>query len=186
MRAIAVMRHEVVSLGLESFSIGAGKSSGGKVRPEFVQWVAETSKDRYEAAHGFSEIARRYEAKNERKLNVAEHVGKLVWHSIQEQEFKGLHVAGGILEKVRDVAKQEGIHGARDKDVVSKTWVTYRGVVHLGMAMDYCEDNPDPGLNVLHVAERIRQGLSQNFPKKTREPYVAPDGQISFHYISNT
>ncbi|WP_243614663.1 hypothetical protein [Shimia aestuarii] len=45
MAAITVMKHEVVSLGLDSFPIGAGKTS-----PAFVQWVAETSQDRYEAA----------------------------------------------------------------------------------------------------------------------------------------
>ncbi|MFT6676374.1 MAG: hypothetical protein ACJAVM_002577 [Sulfitobacter sp.] len=184
--AITVMKHEVVSLGLDSFPIGSGKTSGGKNSPEFVQWVAETSRDRYEAAHEFSAIARRYEARNERKLNIAEEVGKRVWDSIQAQEFKGLHVAGGILEKVRKIAKQEGIQGARDKDVLSRTWVTYRGVVHLGMAMDYCEDNPGKGLKVLDVAERFRQGLSQGFPKKTTKSYVSDSDQISFRFISNT
>jgi len=174
--AIEVMRQEVVSLSLSNFPIGAGKNA-----PEFVHWVAETSTARYEAAHEFSAIARRYETKNERRLNIAEHVGKLVWDSIQSQEFKGLHVAGGILEKVRTIAKQEGIQGARDKDVLSRTWMTYRGVVHLGMAMDYCEDNPGKGLEVLDVAERFRLGLSQGFPKGTRKPYVPEAEQISFY-----
>lgn len=180
MAAITVMKHEVVSLGLDSFPIGAGKTS-----PAFVQWVAETSRDRYEAAHEFSAIARRYETRNERKLNIAEYVGKLVWDSIQAQEFKGLHVAGGILEKVRKIAKQEGIQGARDKDVLSRTWVTYRGVVHLGMAMDYCEENPGKGLSVLDVAERLRLGLNQGFPKKTGKPYVPDVEQISFRFNSD-
>ncbi|OUS37727.1 hypothetical protein A9Q94_04965 [Rhodobacterales bacterium 56_14_T64] len=184
MRAIDVMRHEVVSLGLSNFPFGAGKTKGKAKNDKFVRWVAETSVERYEAAHEYSEISKRYDGKNERKLNVAEYVGKLIWHSIQEQDFTGLYVAGGILERVRKIARDEGIHGARDKDVVSKTWVTYRGVVHLGMAIDYCEENPNQGLNVLQVAERIRRGLSQNCPKKTSKPYVSSDDQISFCYIS--
>jgi hypothetical protein len=175
LRAINVMRHEVVSLGLVNFPIKAGKNA-----PEFVHWVAETSIERQQAAHDFSEIAHRYNTRNERRLNIAEHVGKLVWDSIQRKEFKGLHVTGGILEQVRTIAKQEGVQGARDKDVLSRTWMTYRGVVHLGMAMDYCEDNPGMGLEVLDVAEKIRLGLSQGCPKKTRQPYVPEEGQFSF------
>lgn len=38
LRAIDIMRHEVVSLGLENFPVS--RSS----HPEFVQWVAETAR----------------------------------------------------------------------------------------------------------------------------------------------
>lgn len=103
-----------------------------------------------------------------------------MWDSIQRQEFKGLHGTGGILEQVRTIAKQEGIQRARDKDVLSMTWMTYRGGVHLGMAMDYCEDNPGMGLEVLDVAEKFRLGLRQGFPKKTRKPYVLEEEKFSF------
>ncbi|KPA20839.1 hypothetical protein shim_27530 [Shimia sp. SK013] len=77
LRAIEVMRQEVTSLGLGSFPMGPGH----KRSPNFVLWVAETSQARYEAAHEYSQILQRCEAKNERKLNIAEHVGKLVWDS---------------------------------------------------------------------------------------------------------
>ncbi len=185
MRAIGVMRHEVVSLGLDSFPIGRQRAGQAQNNPEFVQWVAETSAERYGAAHEYSEISQRHQKKNQRKLNVAEHIGKLVWDSIQKQRYQGLHVAGGLLEQVRDEAKALAVDGARDKDTLRKIWNCYRGVVHLGMAMDYCEDNPDSDLNVLHLAERFRKGLSESSPKGTTKPYVDLAEQISFVYISN-
>jgi len=185
LQALKVMRHEVVSLGLGTFPIREGASATQENNPDFVRWIAKTAEERYEAAHVLNEIAQRYETKNERKLNVAEHIGKRVWLSILEQRFQGLHVAGGILEQVSDEAKAQGVHGARDKDGLREIWKTYRGVVHLGMAMDHCEDNPDAALNVLHVAERFRKALSQNCPKGTSKPYVDQSEQISFLYLSN-
>ncbi len=179
LRAIDIMRHEVVSLGLENFPVS--RSS----HPEFVQWVAETAKYRQDAAHTFHEIAGRYERKNERKLNVAEYIGKRVWDSIQTKRFQGVQVKGGLLEQTRDYAKQNGVGGARDLDVLRRIWSTYRGVVHLGMAMDYCEDHPETTWHVLHLAEKFRSGLSSNCPKGTSLPYVDPKTQISFLYISN-
>ncbi|PTX72912.1 hypothetical protein [Sulfitobacter mediterraneus] len=184
MRGIDVMRQEVVSMGLPNFPIGRRDAEQKRNRPEFVQWVAETSAARYDAAHECAGIIGRYERKNERKLNVAEEIGKLVWDSIQSQRFQGLHVTGGILEQVRDLAKALGISGARDKDTLRKIWSCYRGVVHLGMAMDYLEDNPETDLHLLHIAERFRKGLSQNCPKGKCKPYVAISEQISFLYIS--
>ena len=177
-RAIDVVRHEVVSLGLENWPVGKSSS------PRFVQWAAETAQSRYDAAHKFHEIVKRYEGKNERKLNVAEYIGKCVWDSIQVERFQGVQVKGGLLEQTRDYAKQNGVGGARDLDVLRKIWSTYRGVVHLGMAMDYLEDHPETAWHVLHLAERFRIGLSSNCPKGTSTPYVDPEGQLSFLYIS--
>ncbi|MBU2941888.1 hypothetical protein Q8W25_19835 [Shimia thalassica] len=180
-RAIAAMRHEVVSLGLESFPIrGRGEND-----PEFVRWVAETSAERHEAAHAYAAIAQRYDRQNKRKLNVAEHIGKLVWDSIQDQRFQGLQTKNGILAQVREDAKAQSVEGARDKDTLRKIWKCYRGVVHLGMALDYCEDNPDSHRNVLHLAERFRLGLNRNCPKGTKTPYVSESNQISFLYLSS-
>jgi hypothetical protein len=179
LRAIEVIRREVVSLGLQNFPVG------GSSHPDFVQWVAHTAQGRYDAAHEFGAIARRYESKNERKLNVAEYIGKCVWDSIQAENFQGVQVKGGLLEQTRDYAKQNGVGGARDLDVLRKIWSTYRGVVHLGMAMDYCEDYPETKWHVLHLAETFRAGLASNCPKGTSSPYVDPEGQISFLYISD-
>lgn len=184
LHAIEVMRHEVSGLSLESFPIFKKGDGQQQNSPDFAHWVAETSADRREAAHQYADIVQRYQKKNERKLNVAEYIGKHVWQTIQEQGYQGVQVPGGILEEVRNVARELGVTGAKDEDTVRKIWKSYRGVVHLGMAMDFCEDHPRSGLHVLHVAERIRQGLSKNCPKGTSKPYIEPSEQISFLYIS--
>jgi len=177
--AIEVMRHEVVSMGLDSFTITEASS------PKFVRWVANTAQRRYEAAHAYHEIAQRYESKNERHLNIAEFIGKKVWDSIEARRFQGLQVAGGLLEQTSDYARDMGVRGAKDLDVLRKIWKRYRGVVHLGMAMDYIEEHPETRVHVLHLAERIRLGLSTNCPKGTSIPYVDPQEQISFLYVSD-
>lgn len=151
---------------------------------ELVQWVAKTSGQRHEAIYAFGETVRRYEEKNERKLNIAEEIGNMIWVSIQDKMFEGVQTRTGILAQLRDQAIASGLRGARDKDTVRKIWDTYRGVVHVGMALTYCEDNPDPNLNVLHVAERFRRDLSQHCPRGTSSPYVNPKRQISFYYSS--
>lgn len=176
--AIQVMRHEVVSLGLENFPIS------NSTHPNFVKWTASTAQLRYDAGREFCGIAQRFDSKNERKLNVAEYIGKLVWESIATKRFQGLQAKGGILEQTQDFAKQNAIRGARDKDVLRKIWKAYRGVVHLGMAMDYCEEHPETTLHVLQIAETFRAGLASNHPKGWPEPYVGSEGQISFKYIT--
>ena len=82
--AIEVMRHEVVSMGLESFPITEASS------PKFVRWAATTAQPRYEAAHAFYEVAQRYEGKQERQFNIAEYIGKKVWDSIETGKFQGV------------------------------------------------------------------------------------------------
>ena len=146
--------------------------------------MAETAGERHEAAFELSQTFNRYEDRNERKLNVAEQIGKLVWLSIQDKKFEGVQTNNGLLKQVQDDARKHDVSGAKDKDTVRKIWNTYRGVVHLGMAIDYCDESPDQNLNVLHVAERFRRDLSQSCPKGTSKPYVDPAEQISFLYIS--
>lgn len=185
--AINAVRHDVINGRLELLPDQSGVSWVDE--PENARlalWVAKTSVARHEAVRRLADIQRRYSPDNERKLNVAEHIGKLVYLSIQDQKYQGLQVRGGILEQVSDVAKENGISGARDKDTLRKIWITYRGVVHLGMAIDYCEDAANPALDVLHVAEHFRKALCENAPGKIKTPYVDPDSQISFVYISST
>ena len=177
--AIEVMRHEVVSMGLESFPITEASS------PKFVRWAATTAQPRYEAAHAFHEIAQRYEGKQERQFNIAEYIGKKVWDSIETGKFQGVQVAGGLLEQTSEYAREMGVRGAKDLDVLRKIWKRYRGVVHLGMAMDYIEDHPGTRAHVLQLAERFRSGLSNNCPKGTSASYVDPQEQISFLYVSD-
>lgn len=185
-KAIANAKHEVVALRLDA--LGRDKDTDWMSHPlnaEFVTWIAQTSAKRHEASYEFHQTARRYEERNERKLNVAEHVGKLIWLSIQDRKFGGVQTEEGILKQVRDQARANGISGARDLDVLREIWKTYRGVVHLGMAMDYCEDHPDIAQNVLWLAEAYRQDLSQSCPKGTKIPYVPEDVQFSFCYLSS-
>lgn len=152
---------------------------------EFIQWIAKSSSERDEANYDFLQTARRYEERNERKLNVAEHIGKLIWHSIQDKRFEGVQTPEGILKQVSDQALKCQISGARDLDTLRKIWNAYRGVVHLGMAIDYCDDYPGHKENVLFLAENFRLGLSRFCPKGTKKPYVSEDEQIIFYYYSD-
>lgn len=186
-RAIRNVKHDVVGSRLREWmdEIGPRRLADGN-HSDFTYWVATTSSTRNEAAFAFSETGKKYERKNERKLNIAEYIGHVVFMSIQDEKFEGVQVDGGILDQVRAEARNEKINGARDKDTIRKVWNTYRGVVHLGMAISYCEENPEQGLNILHLAEEFRRCLSENCPKGTKNPYVDPEGQISFLYISKT
>lgn len=186
-RAIANAKNEVVALRLEALSKSHGNDwVGDPQNAEFVRWIAKTSSERHEASYEFSLTARRYEEPNERKLNIAEHIGKLVWLTIQDKRFEGVQTDDGILNQVRNQALENGISGAKDLEVLRKIWKTYRGVVHLGMAIDYCKELPDPKPNVLLVAENFRRCLSHFCPRGTRKPYVSADAQIMFSYFSNT
>ena len=179
-----------VKLGVEASRLdslfserGTGWTSDPK-NAEFVQWIAESSALRHEAAYEISEMNRCYEDKNNVKLNIAEHIGELIWLSIQDKKFEGVQTGRGIVQQVRDDAKESGVSGARDRDTLREIWGTYRGVVHLGRAIDFCKNYPEQKCNVLHLAELFRKGLSENCPKGTSQPYVSPDDQISFVYSS--
>jgi hypothetical protein len=184
-KAIANAKHEVVAFRLDSLSKGLG--TGWMSEPqdaEFVQWIARTSSTRHEASYEFSRTCQQYEELTEMWLNAAEQIGKLIWLSIQDKKFEGVQTREGILKQVRDQALENDIRGAKDLDVLRKAWGTYRGVAHLGMAIDYCEECPDPKPHVLHVAENFRLCLSQCYPKGTKKPYVSEEDQIKFVYSS--
>lgn len=185
MGAIRMVRHDVTANRLNELLQSAEYRR--RASPEdysFLRWAAETASLRHEAAIGLMDLETRFQAGQQRKLNVAEEIGIRVFHSVREGEFKGIQVYGGILERVRDDAKQEGVHGARDFDTLRGIWKTYRGVVHFGMAITYLEDNPDQPWDVLELAEKFRSVLSSNCPKGTRQPYVRASEQIKFHYLS--
>jgi hypothetical protein len=185
-RAIKHVKHEAVAARLDLLAAEGGSSwASDPENANFVQWTIRTAAERREAAYEFSRTARRYEERNERRLNIAEHVGKLVWLSILEEKFEGVQTEIGILRQVSDDARIHKVSGAKDIDTLRKVWATYRGVVHLGMALDFCVEHPNRQINLLHIAERYRQGLSQNYPKGTSKPYVSPVEQISFVYLSS-
>lgn len=186
-RAIANAKQDVMAFTIETLNDQVGTDwMSDPQHAELAQWIAKGSSERHQASYEYSQTIRRYEEGNERKLNVAEHIGKLIWHSIQDNKFKGLQTPGGILEQVRDEAKKYKISGARDKDTLRGIWNTYRGVVHMGMAMDYFEEHVNHGRNVLDLAENYRRGLGQFCPKGTKTPYVAEAEQTKFIYKTMT
>tara|TARA_R110002020_G_scaffold132643_6_gene296190 strand:- start:4434 stop:5129 length:696 start_codon:yes stop_codon:yes gene_type:complete len=185
-RAIKNVKHEAVAARLDLLAEeGDSNWATDPDNANFVQWTIRTSAERREAAYEFSQTTRRYEERNERRLNIAEHIGKLIWLSILDRKFEGVQTEIGILQQVRDDAKSHAVSGARDIDTLRKVWATYRGVVHLGMALDFCEEHPMPQANLLHVAEQYRLELSQHCPKGTSRPYVSSEEQISFVYLSS-
>ncbi len=150
-----------------------------------VRWIAQTAATREEAIYEFSRVSRTYEDRNERRLNIAEHAGELVYLSILEGKRQGVQTKNGILYQLTLAGREHGIRGAKDKDVVRKSWVTYRGIVHLGMAIDFCEDRAVSLGELLSIAEQIRRVLSDSCPTGTSDPYVRREEQISFIYKSN-
>lgn len=191
MRAIRAVRHDVTDNLLQSLFSSlsykeAGSRKDGPKDDLFLRWVAESGPVRHEAAVHFMEVARRYDEKNERKLNVAEKIGRKIIESMFDGEFRGLHVAGGILEQVRLQGKEERVQGARDKDVLRETWKAYRGVVHFGMAIDCFDQDAGTGWKILSLAEDFRRNLSSCCPRTTKKPYIPASEQIKFIYSSRT
>lgn len=185
--AIRWVKHDVIAARLKDIAREPGPDwVDQKKNRELVEWVARTSGIREDAVYQLSRIASAYDGKLERPLNVAEQVGKLIRISIAKERFEGVQTRNGILYQVRHQGKTEGISGAQDKDTVRKAWGSYRGVVHLGMALDYCEERSAPLEEVVYVAEHFRSILSTSCPKRTKKPYVDPEEQISFVFISGT
>ena len=184
--AIRLVKHEVIAARLQTLARNPGPSwTRDPSNEDLVDWVALTAAERDEAIYELSRVFRVYEEQNERRLNVAEHAGKLLYLSILDGKREGVQTPAGILYQVTAAGKAHGIRGAKDKDVVRKSWGTYRGIVHLGMAMDLCEDRKAPLEAVLTLAEKIRRLLSETCPKGTQQPYVPCEEQISFVYRSN-
>lgn len=184
--ALRYVKHVVVAdrLKVLAESAGAGRTSEPE-NQSLVTWTAQTAAERHDAIDEFFRVSRTYEDRNERRLNIAEHAGKLICNSILDGNRQGVQTASGILYQVTLAGRGHGISGARDKDRGRKSWGAYRGVVHLGMAMDFLEGKPAQPAEVLLAAEHTRRVLSENCPKGTSKPYVPPEEQISFVYKSN-
>jgi len=151
---------------------------------DFFRRSALQAPVRRAAAAEFSQTEREFEGSRgrsrEKKLNIAEYIGMRVLLTIKEGKFEGLQTETGILEQVRHFAQQEKIFGAQDHDTLRKIWISYRGVVHLGMAMDLHGDSALPSIEVLALAEQIRMELCRNSPRSSNKPYVDESEQISF------
>ncbi|MHA6347591.1 hypothetical protein [Roseivivax sp. CAU 1761] len=185
--ALRRVKHVVIAARLDLLSEKEGPDwSSEPDNRSLLAWMAQTGPERHDAIHEFSRVSRTYEDRNERRLNIAEHAGKLVYLSILEGKRQGVQTPDGILYQVTLDGHEHGVSGARDKDTVRKSWNMYRGVVHLGMAMDFCEEPlAEPGETLIR-AEQIRRTLSETCPKGTSKPYVPEDEQISFSYMSDT
>lgn len=184
--ALNHVKHVVIAERLKVLTESEGP--GWRDDPDnqaLVTWAGQTAVERDDAIYEFSRVSRTYEDRNERRLNIAEHAGKLVYLSIRDDTRQGVQTQAGILYQVTRAGKEHGISGARDKDTVRKSWGAYRGIVHLGMAMDYCEGRATPS-EVLLLAEQLRRALSESCPKGTAHPYVPAEEQISFVYESDT
>lgn len=185
MQAIENVKHDVKSKLIEQLFEERGTSwMSNQKNAELVQWLARSAAERNKAVYELSQTMRRYEGRNgngnERKLNIAEYIGRQVWLSICEGKFTGVQTVSGILQQVREHALENGVSGARDRDTLAKIWGMYRGVAHLGLAMDLCDEKLNAGLNILDLAEHIRCDFSQNCPKGTSKPYVDRSFQIFF------
>lgn len=184
--AIRCVKHEVVASRLQELSKHPGPDwVRNKENRDLVDWVAATAGEREEAIYELSRVSRAFEHKNERALNVAEQIGKIIYLSIRDGKREGVQTCHGILHQLTVQGKGLGIPGARDKDTVRKAWRDYRSIVHLGMALDYCEDLSISLNGVLLVAEHFRKTLSEECPRGTKKPYVQACEQISFRYESN-
>lgn len=180
LEAIQNVRQEVDAQSIKIFRDDELFWPAIKRHPRTIEWIAETSPDRHDAGSAIAELLERYEKRNERHLDIAERIGNAVFSTIKDKEFRGLQTKSGILKMVSDEARDLKLHGGRDKDVVRKIWTTYRGVVHLGMALDYLYDNPDQDFQLLQKAEFYREQLATNRPRNATEPYVSPEVQFQF------
>ncbi len=184
--AIRCVRHEVIAARLQEINKKPGpdwvKHDGNR---DLVAWVAATAGEREDAIYEFSRVCQAYDDRYERPLNVAEQIGKMICISIVDGKFEGVQTKDGILYQLGFQGRKYSIRGAKDKDSIRKAWRDYRGVVHLGMALDFCEELPAPFESVFLIAERYRKMLSQSCPKGTKKPYVDTEQQFFFSYESS-
>jgi len=181
MQAIKNVKHDVVAEQLDLLLKDRDADwFSAQNNADLLAWVAKTGATRHKAVYEISQLVKCFDEKNDRQLSIAEHIGMRVRLSILEEKFEGVQTELGIIQQTRDYAIDKKIYGARDTSTLQEIWGMYRGVVHLGMAMELCEDIPTVGFDVLDQAERIRRDLSENCPRGTSKPYVDPSEQICF------
>jgi len=183
--AIRGAKYEVIAGRLHEFSRNPGvewvKHEDNR---ELADWAAAFAGEKEDAVYEFQRVYEAYGQKNERRLNIAEQIGKMIYLSIVDGKFEGVQTETGILYQVSVQGRELGAPGARDKDTLRKIWNEYRGVVHLGAAMDICEEESLSSDDIIRYSECIRKALSIACPRGTKKPYVNPDEQISFVYES--
>lgn len=117
-------------------------------------------------------------------LFAAETIAREIWRSVVEGKNVGVFSRRGIIERLTDQARVQGLQGVKDKDVLRRHWKEYKCVAHLGAGLQIGEHhNLDP-IASLGVAEEVRYVLSNECPKGTSKPYVEEEEQISFVFRS--
>ncbi len=184
-RAIRNVRHDVIATLIRSLPNAMDQLPNLSVtRQKVYRSINSTASARHEAAWEFAATLQRYEDRNERKLNIAEEAGFLIIGTIGNGRRQGVHTPDGILSQVRDLGIKENVRGAKDSDTIRQTWMCYRGVVHLGMAIGETVGKIRCLSEILELAETYRCLLSSQCPKGISKPYVPEPEQISFPYIS--
>jgi len=183
LRAISNLKLEVAAQ-VDELIVDGRSDEWMSANAEFFKRSMLEGPFRRAAAAEFFQTEREFEGSRgrgrEKKLNIAEHIGMRVLLTIKEGKLEGLQTEIGILEQVRHFAQQEKLFGAQDHDTLRKIWRTYRGGVHLGMAMDLHRDSVLPSFGIITLAEQIRMELSRHSPKSSNKPYVDESEQISF------
>lgn len=97
--AIGHVKHEVVATQLQEINrkLGPDWWVHHEANKELVSWVAGTAGQREDAIYEFCRVLHDYESKNERRLNVAEYVGQMIYLSITDGKFEGVQTGRGIL-----------------------------------------------------------------------------------------
>lgn len=192
LESIRVVKLDVASMRLEELNDTQYRGWQGDSRnTELIRWVTDTSSERHEAAIELAVLDQRFQRSNQRALNVAEEVGFFVRLSIRDGRYQGVQTKGGLIEQVTEIGRGANVRGAKDHDTVRKAWMRYRGVVHLGLALNEFEERfkrsiPKENLHeLLFLAEEIRVMLSETCPKGWKDPYVPQEEQISFVYKSS-
>ncbi len=183
LRAISNLKQDVAAQ-VDELIVDGRSEEWMSANAEFFRRSTLDAPVRRAAAAEFAQTEREFEGSRGRgrgkKLSIAEHTGMRVWATIKEGKFEGLQTEIGILEQVSHFARQQKIFGAQDHDILRKIWRTYRGVVHLGMAMELYGDSVPPSFGIITLAEQIRMDLSRHSPKSSNKPYVDESEQISF------
>lgn len=121
--AIRCFRHEIIATTIALLLKECGPDWPAEPEnTDLVKWIAATTAERQEAGHAVEAIRMRCRANNQRKLHVAELIGKSVIESISSGRFAGVQSPKGILAQVADKAKEASFSGAGDKDTLRKVW----------------------------------------------------------------
>lgn len=133
-----------------------------------------------EAERHIGQVEARFKRTQGRHLCIAEDIGQLALNSIADGEFRGVRTDTGLIESYCHDARKKGARGATDRKSVEGIWTKYRGVVHLGLVIDYLERIGDSLDEVFKKAWYFALLLASGYPKGTGKPYVPPDEKINF------